>query len=67
MLAIALDASDSLVVEVGANAGCCLKIVVRLKELIELHEALAKVVHANAAILIEVKAHVVVLNKDLDI
>ena len=67
MLAISLDASYGLVIKVGANASGCLKIVVRLKELIELHEASAEVVHANTAIFIEVKTKVVVLDKDLDI
>ena len=67
MLAIALDASYCLVIEIGADAGGCLKVVVRLEELIELHEALTEVVHANAAIFVEVEAHVVVLDKDLDI
>jgi len=66
-LAITLDASYGLVIEVGADAGGCLKIVVRLKEFIELHEALAEVVHADTAIFIEVKTQVVVLDKDLDI
>ena len=67
LLAIGLDAFDGLVIEVGADAGGSLKVVVRLEELIELHEALAEVVHANAAIFVEIEAHVVVLDKDLDV
>ena len=37
LLAIGLDASDGLIIEVGADTSSGLKVVVRLEELIELH------------------------------
>lgn len=66
-VALSFDHADSLSVEIRADPCSLLDVVVTLEEFVELSQAAAKVLHADAAILIEIKAQVIIVHEDLDI
>lgn len=66
-LSVALKQALSLIVDGGLDPRSSLDIVVVLEELVELLQALTKIVHADVAVLVKVEAQVIVLHEHLHV